>query len=332
MFINLLKILGWMTGKPRRQVYVGVDFNWSDKSWTHNIFRTLELVFGAKEGISISAVTTASKIGSQVTITREFYTIEALLAYVEGLIRGVRFKIVPIQIPVFVPAFPSGFAPRNLKPIYSFAIALDTSTSGSTASATSLAYNHTTTGSNTILVGGGFVNTDSDVITALTYNSVAVTRAQTIFTAAVLNVITIGTLVAPTTGSNSYSMTWTGTLSANSAVATYTGAAQTGQPDHSTNNKSAAATSIATTLVTTADNCWGVVWARAENAGIAASTNETERQSVGAGGNLLADSNAAITPAGSFVQTTTCTLGAIGQVAVAIAPAMDTFIPKIMTS
>lgn len=180
------------------------------------------------------------------------------------------------------------------------ALARDT-TSTSSTTGTSLTWSHTCTGSNLILFVGGRTYADSsDAITGITYNGVSMTRI------AFLNssgpAIYLYYLINPATGANN--ITVTNGLSSrllNFGAVSYTGAKQSSQPDNS-NTNTTTGTSLSTSVTTVADNCWLVAIA-VDNNGTSqtAGANTTIIQAFsGTDQDMLLDSNAAKTPAGSY--------------------------------
>lgn len=156
-----------LTG-PRYEVVAGRDFEWSSKSWTHNVFRVFELVFGRKYGIRAEATVTSDGL---VFI----HTFEAAIAFTETAIREFftlpKFKLVKVYIPQLAPA---GFGhPQNTP--YLFAVAFDAASTGDASSTTSVTFSHTCTGSNLTLVIGGLANAASPSLSGATYNAVSAT-------------------------------------------------------------------------------------------------------------------------------------------------------------
>ncbi len=109
------------------------------------------------------------------------------------------------------------------------AIARDTSTSASGAPTSSPGtWSHTCTGSNLILFVGVESTGASDNVTGATYNGVAMTLVQK---QARLDgrEVYLFVLVNPATGSNTVSVSWTGTDGHFLSAISYTGAAQNNQ-------------------------------------------------------------------------------------------------------
>jgi len=203
------------------------------------------------------------------------------------------------------------------------AIAFDAFTAGGFSSSTTHTYSHTCTGSDRILFVHGYTNSNSDLITGITYNGVA------------MSFISKGSpsggrysylyyLVAPATGANNVVITASSSTSLGGTSTSYTGASQSGQPD-GTQSQLVTETNTDNTVVTTADNCWAVLTSIGAQA--TASTNTTLR-GVGStfGDAKMFDNNADITPAGSYAMATTSGgAGAIQYLQASFAPV---FVPS----
>ncbi len=183
----------------------------------------------------------------------------------------------------------------------SIGIAYDTGTSGSNNGASSLTVSHTAASGNNIAVAYVWNQQVTDTITGVTYNGSTMTKVDAANTGTgtyascfILPNVDTGTndnVVA--SRSNSIN-------AINMVVVTYTGAAQTGQPDNHTTSSTAAATSLAGTLITVADNSWLLMGGRwGHGGGVTAGANTTLRVD-SAGADVYAfDSNGPISPAGS---------------------------------
>lgn len=102
-------------------------------------------------------------------------------------------------------------------------------------------------------------------------------------------------------------------------AASYTGVRQSGGVDGQTSETDTASPS-ATAVTTTADNCWGVLGARAPSVGdTTASTGSTVRNT-NSGYTQLYDSGGPKTPAGSLSMALTWTAGSCAISMVTIAP------------
>lgn len=132
--------------------------------------------------------------------------------------------------------------------------------------------------------------------------------------------------VGPPTGNQTISVTRNTTSSARRAfeAAGYSGANQTGQPDAHTST-TATASSFSPSLSSVANNCWQVQWVVSSGSAITLSSGGTVRNTPLSAGQKLADSNAAITPAGSYSMTWTQTgTPLIGACVITIAPSVAT--------
>jgi len=140
------------------------------------------------------------------------------------------------------------------------ALAFDAAVDGSIViPGTSLTWAHTCTGSDRILLVAAFDDSGgASLITGVTYNSVALTKIAEV---QVLDNrwVTLWYLVAPATGSNNVVITASASTVIAGISGSYTGAAQTGQPDSFATNTSTASTSLTTTTTVVASDCWLVM-------------------------------------------------------------------------
>lgn len=202
------------------------------------------------------------------------------------------------------------------------AVAFDTA-SGSYdgGSVASITLNKTSSGSNRIAViaympGGNVGDTSSGVTVggnaATLVDKRAVNASQYVYLYYYIN---------PPTASTAYVASSSVNTDMGIAVATYTGAKQSGQPDASVS--SGATGNLTLTVTTVADNSWLVGAARNTGTGpMVVGTGTTSRDAT----NLLftlADSNGAKTPAGSYSLEFTAAAGNSGGVMMSIAPAVD---------
>lgn len=193
------------------------------------------------------------------------------------------------------------------------AIALDVATNGGSATATSLTYAHTCTGSNLILfVGVNFYRSGTqptDDITGVTYGGVAMTQITK-------NVYTTGNqitymyyLVNPSTGANNVVISkTTGSDTIRSNSISYTGANDVGQPDNFGSENAAASLSVSKSVTTVANNCWMVSFTFNDANQCLASTGTTNRNSAGVY-MAIGDSNGVITPAAAYSMAWTLASG-----------------------
>lgn len=192
------------------------------------------------------------------------------------------------------------------------AIAFDAATDGGNNGGTtnSRTFSHTCTGSDRILFVGfcGDVSPGNDDITSVTYNGVGLSLVGKRTDDNTSRMLYLYMLVGPASGANDVVISCTNNHYLLAGAVSYTGVAQSGQPDASTTNISGAlATTLTTSLTTVADNCWTVLVEGGFNANAAptagaGSTRRTFDAAFGTWG--LFDSNSAITPAGSYSMTT----------------------------
>ena len=179
------------------------------------------------------------------------------------------------------------------------AIAFDATANGAVNPGTSVTFSHTCTGSNLILLLGiSYYQSTTDDITAVTYNTVAMTRIITVTNSTSPTQISfLYYLLNPATGANDVVVSKTSSVDTRIVSASYTGAKQSGQADAS-GSATATATSISKSVTTIDDNCWMISFAMMDNP-ISASTGTTARNTntTYAG---LGDSNGVITPAGAY--------------------------------
>lgn len=194
------------------------------------------------------------------------------------------------------------------------AITFDSVTEGNTI--TSLA--HTCTGSNLIVFGQIFHSTSSGTVTGASYAGSAMTEVAR--TSAGAQEIILFYQVAPSTGSQNF--TYTGTdPSVDMVVVSYAGAKQTGVPDASANTNAAGTTSVSQSITTVSDNCWQIASVRnTAVAPTATGSPATQRTTGGGSGASYWDSNAALTPAGSYTASFTSTSADWALVTCSFAP------------
>lgn len=198
------------------------------------------------------------------------------------------------------------------------AIARDASSSAVNASASSLTFSHTCTGSNLLLlVGVGANSTDTS---GVTYNGVAMTQIATDVTGTA-GYASLWGLLAPSTGANNIVVTQTTTTYMSACAVSYTGVVQSGLPSITGTDS---ATPLSISLTTTVDNSWLVVFGKNDASvdGFSNGTNGTIVVTPNGNITSFADSNAAKSPAGSYTTAMTSSSNVVG-VACAIAPAAD---------
>lgn len=132
------------------------------------------------------------------------------------------------------------------------AIAFDAVTSSDATS-----FSHTCSGSDRIL----FVGVKSvGQTTGVTYNSVSMTSIAEIQVGATGEYVNIYYLIAPASGSNTVAVS--GGSDYTSRAVSYTGAAQTGQPDAFGSNNASSSATISQAITVVASGCWGIAFMR----------------------------------------------------------------------
>lgn len=202
------------------------------------------------------------------------------------------------------------------------AIAFDVaSDNGSLAGpATSVTWAHTCTGSNRILFACFFGNT-TDTVTGVTYNNVAMTFVNKVSNTAD-RWIYVYMLVNPASGANNIVASGSSSLWRGLGVS-YTGAAQSGQPDASGTNSATAVTGLTGTITTVAANAWAILLGKTNNGDPAAGTGSTQREVGEGNGIAIFDSNAGLT-AGSNSMAITSSLGNDAVIMVSFSPFIAT--------
>lgn len=190
-------------------------------------------------------------------------------------------------------------------------------------------FSHTCSGADRILwVYAGChatVAVPGQTVNGVTYNGVSMTQASVLTNDGGNGQSFLFYLVAPATGANNVVITVAvaGHAKAGGAVS-FTGAAQTGVPDATSTNTSAATTSYSQSVTSVADNCFavfgGAAFAGATLTGGANTTTQTAPEVV-YHGSFIAYSTAAKTPAGTFTLNVTSASQAFGGCMASFAPA-----------
>jgi hypothetical protein len=186
------------------------------------------------------------------------------------------------------------------------AIAFDAATDGgnNSGSTNTLSFSHTVTGSNPILFVGfvGDIQTGADDISSVSYGASSLTLIAKRTDSSVNRFIYLYVLVGPSTGSSFVNIVAGSNHFLLGGSVSYTGAAQSGQPDASNSNQAGDEQHVTAFVSTVADNCWTVlVGGGFENSDLllagSGSTRRTAEASFGTW--ALFDSNGPITPAGT---------------------------------
>lgn len=157
------------------------------------------------------------------------------------------------------------------------AIALD-ATSGVTyvGTGTGGSLSHTCSGSDRILFAGVVGQITTDTLTAITYNSVAMTLIDKILCPSD-RYIYLYYLIAPDTGAHNIAVSFSGSTDIAIGGVSYTGVDQTTPIDGTAKATTTAATSITSTVTTTVNNDWIVSLFRNDGSAMSAGTSTTSR-------------------------------------------------------
>lgn len=273
------------------------EITWSSKSWTHNVFRCYEMIFGRKFGIRAEMTVNAVHKSGKLFVTYKAHTFEAVCALLEQKIReGMpKWKLIRLEVPQL--AFVGGL---QMKSPFLFAIAWDISAKGLTVGGTSLTYAHTCTGSNLIFYVNNAIDSGGSFVTH-TYATIGMTSVAGTVNGGAAD-INMYYLVAPATGANNVVLTKTGAGSIDGSSTSFSGAKQSAPTI--TNTKAATVGLNFSMTVTTVDNNSWIVEGAVSNVAMNSGTNCTNREfEISALGGGINDTNAAITPAGSTTMT-----------------------------
>lgn len=227
-------ILVLLTGQDR---YLP-DIEWSSNSWTHNMFRFYESLFWRRVGIRAEITTKFDGIKA----IHQAHSFEGACALIETSIRQFFEFAIPIKIWIPLLSTPEGL-PKPASP-FLFAIAFDTSLYGGDATSS---YSYTVTGSNPILIGQTYDRNFG--ISAVSYNSVAMTNSLTQADGSSGGEMRAWKLGAPATGAHTVSITTGGSTAFGSIIASYSGAAATLDSTNVGSATSGGTKAISTTVV-----------------------------------------------------------------------------------
>lgn len=338
IFSITTQIAAEITGKTRYRP----EIEWSNKSWTHNVFRLFELVFGRRYGIRAESTvyTYTDKDNISYTI-HQMHSWESVFAYFESMIRGMIPKVIPVKVYLPAFAFGSGLDDFKLAPVgYVFAIAYDTSTTDN-GSGTTQTYSHTTTGSDRGLLNASTQQSSGTKVSGVTYNGTSMTLIDEAKYAGGSFWFKGFYLPNPSSGANNVVVTYGGTGGRGSITTSYTGCLQTsGMLDGYLKKEQTNNTTISQTHTVTASNCWGVSMLLGYNLsdGDLGLTGSLASKRGGINDMIfLADSNGTVST-GSVTMgwTDVAPAGLNAMINLSIAPAGggggSTFIPKIIQS
>jgi len=188
------------------------------------------------------------------------------------------------------------------------AIAYDSSSSGYTASGSSLTFSHTCSGSNRILFVGVGPYSAGSTITGVTYNGVSMTLIATSGASAVGGQHALMYyLINPTSGANNVVVSASSSIKIAAVSASYTGALQTGQPDSSATNNDPGPGNVTTLTGSTtvaSSACWTVMCGFNDNEQALSAGSGSTLRIDGTHGNAMFDSSKEV-PLGSYSMTYT---------------------------
>lgn len=293
------------------------DFEWSNKLWTHNVFRFFGMIFGERYGIRPSI----AKITDEYGEIEVAFTLEAQIALFEVYLRNLLTKNFGFKVVILPQIQLAGFGKLGLMP-YRFAIAFDNAQSspGSGTSPYTVAF--TCTGSNLALISLAYNGASTaDNFTSDLYNGATMTKNQFNNGSAITSVA-LFTLLAPATGANNSVLSFSSDQAGRQLFVSYTGVDQTTGIDVTGASGAPATTSCAVTIITTVDGCWGTLLCVNGSGAPTASTNINATR-VGASTNfIVGDSNGSLGNAGSYILAFGQTLSQnLGTGAVGLRPA-----------
>lgn len=311
-------IMATITGHPR---YIP-ELKWNDTLWTYNAFRVYETVFGRRVGVRPGEITAKDGLGN---VYVECHTWESVIVHIEAAIRVFFKGLVPSR--VYIPAFATPMGIFSPQP-YLFALAYDTTAAyasgAGSAPGSPQTWTHIVTGSNTYMYVGlltGSSNT-AHVPTACSYNSVDMGTAigTALFSSGMAGNWKLYNLVAPASGSNTLSGTYNTATDPNGGVSmSFSGAAQSGQPDAAVNVETESAVTSHTMNITTAtanaimasigSSTAGKAWTAGTNTTIALQNNANgDNAAVYSGANAVGASTMAVTSGVQNFQTSTISI------------------------
>lgn len=238
MRLFLATIMATITQHPRYLPKI----EWSNKSWTHNVFRVWELLFGRRVGVRVEMSTATFYKDGKWTRLYSFHTTEAAIAHFESVIRNGFEKLIPDRV-YFPQLASSGGVPVPSHFGILMAVAYD-AVSSSAATSTTLTTTHTCTGSDRYLTAGG---SGRETISAASYNSVSMSSLGTPAFNSPVRAAMYG-LLGPASGGNTLSMTFGGTQNVLGGIS-FTGAGSVS--GYTSNTGSGTSTSLTVTSVST---------------------------------------------------------------------------------
>jgi len=184
------------------------------------------------------------------------------------------------------------------------AIAVDSRGTNSAGTTNPYTFNHTTAGSDRLLVVDVLLNsTRSDNVTGVTYNGTSMTRRYHLQAA---NSRAAGMyayyLAAPSTGTNTVSVAKTTTNNSSCCAGSYTGVDQTTPINVSATAAVDNTTPISTSITTTVSGCWmvGLLYNSNWNLALTGSLTTGYQTPLPSNAGVMADSDGSLGAAGSY--------------------------------
>jgi len=183
-------------------------------------------------------------------------------------------------------------------------------------------HGRTCTGSNGLLVAGCIGDSTSNLVTGATYNGVAMTQIGPGVKTPGARWINVFWLVGPATGAHNIVVSASSSIVLAGVSASYTGVAQTGQPDTSTSSTGTTSPFTQTSLASVAANCWAIAMFNTQVSGASAGTGTTARET--SFSMLLGDNSTAVAAATQVNLAVTATSSGFAGVIATFAPAAST--------
>lgn len=218
------------------------NIEWSSSSWTHNVFRIWELLFGRRVGVRAEMSSTTFYKDGKWHRLYSFHTVEAAIAHFESVIRNGFEKLIPDRV-YFPQLASSGGVPVPSHFGILMAVAYD-AVSSSAAASNTLTTTHTCTGSDRYLTAGG---SGRQTISAASYNSVSMSSLGTPAFNSPVRAALYG-LLGPASGGNTLSMVFGGAQNVLGGIS-FTGAGSVS--GYASNTGSSTSTSLNVTSVST---------------------------------------------------------------------------------
>lgn len=271
----LHKIIPWTIARITGRERYLPNIEWSKASLTHNLFRVLDFVFwraygpgGIGDTIRCeSSVEAFVDEKGNFHVHRNFYTIEAVVAHSESVIRETWRKIWEVKPeygfmpqPVFLTLMILGVKMSlhgdmngMIAPLVGGAIAYDNSNKGIADPGSSLTFSLTTSGSDRLLLLTGGLQDNTRSWTSMTYAGNATTQIGSNFVYSANSApAQLRYQIAPALGANNAVFTPSGSITLRGIAVNYTGCKQSGQPDATAQGSGSSSQNVNVVL----PNCW----------------------------------------------------------------------------